>query len=218
MKNFKVAIMTVLLTVMCNGFALAGGLGYVDYERVVETYPYAQTARKNLDSKAMALKQYMFDKEKEYESIQSPVQKQNFQDKVAAELKTKQTDFIREQARVEQDIFNKISEKSSKLLGENHSKSQVIALLKQKKTVFEDLMNIYKGLKPKEKDKFKATLNDVTQSLGPSLTNSSNKLKELVENIDKNQKQLNDYRLHESNYLRLIKEYNKEYNKYAASM
>ena len=116
------------------------------------------------------------------------------------------------------DQINKISEKSSKLLGENHSKSQVIALLKQKKTVFEDLMNIYKGLKPKEKDKFKATLNDVTQSLGPSLTNSSNKLKELVENIDKNQKQLNDYRLHESNYLRLIKEYNKEYNKYSASM
>ena len=108
MKNFKVAILTVLLTAMFGGMAFAGGLGFVDYERVVETYPYAQTARKNLDSKAMALKQYMFDKEKEYESIQSPVQKQNFQDKVSAELKAKQTEFIREQARVEQDIFNKI--------------------------------------------------------------------------------------------------------------
>lgn len=108
MKRIKVAILTVLLSAMCSGMAFAGGLGYVDYERVVETYPYAQTARKNLDSKAMALKQYMFDKEKEYETIQSPVQKQNFQDKVSAELKTKQTEFIREQARVEQEIFNKI--------------------------------------------------------------------------------------------------------------
>ena len=114
--------------------------------------------------------------------------------------------------------INKISEKSSKILGENHSKGQVIELLKQKKAVFEDLKTIYQGLKPKEKDKFKVTINNVSQGLVPSLTGSSKKLKELVENIDKNQKQLNDFRLHESNYLRLIKEYNKEYNKYSSSM
>ena len=116
------------------------------------------------------------------------------------------------------DQINKVSEKSSKILGENHSKSQVIELLRQKKSVFEDLMKIYQSLKPKDKDKFKATINNVYQSLGPSLENSNKKLKELFENISKNQKQLNDYRLHESNYLRLIKEYNKEYNKYSASM
>ena len=114
--------------------------------------------------------------------------------------------------------INKISEKSSKILGENHSKGQVIELLKQKKAVFEDLKTIYQGLKPKEKDKFKVTINNVSQGLVPSLTGSSKKLKELVENIDKNQKQLNDFRLHESNYLKLIKEYNKEYNKYSSSM
>ena len=114
--------------------------------------------------------------------------------------------------------INKISEKSSKILGENHSKGQVIELLKQKKTVFEDLKTIYQGLKPKEKDKFKVTINNVSQGLVPSLTGSSKKLKEFVENIDKNQKQLNDFRLHESNYLKLIKEYNKEYNKYSSSM
>ena len=116
------------------------------------------------------------------------------------------------------DQINKISEKSSKILGENHSKGQVIELLKQKKTVFEDLKTIYQGLKQKEKDKFKVTINNVSQGLVPSLTGSSKKLKELVENIDKNQKQLNDFRLHESNYLKLIKEYNKEYNKYSSSM
>ena len=116
------------------------------------------------------------------------------------------------------DQINKISEKSSKILGENHSKGQVIELLKQKKTVFEDLKTIYQGLKQKEKDKFKVTINNVSQGLVPSLTGSSKKLKELVENIDKNQKQLNDFRLHESNYLKLIKEYNKEYNKYSSSI
>ena len=114
--------------------------------------------------------------------------------------------------------MNKVSEKSTKILGENHSKSQVVKLLEQKKGVFEDLKNIYQGLKPKDKDKFKVTLNNVYQGLVPSLTGSTKRLKELIENIDKNQKQLNDFRLHESNYLRLIKEYNKEYNKYSSSM
>ena len=116
------------------------------------------------------------------------------------------------------DQINKVSEKSSKILGENHSKADVIKLLKQKQTVFEDLKNLYIGLKPKEKDKFKITLNNISSSLGPSLEGSNKKLKELSETIDKNQKQLNDFRLHESNYLRLIKEYNKEYNKYSSAM
>ena len=114
--------------------------------------------------------------------------------------------------------INKVSEKSLKILGENNSKAQVIALLQQKESVFIDLRNMYQGLKPKEKDKFKVTLNNVANGLAPSLSNSEKKLKELFESIDKNQKQLNDFRLHEANYLRLIKENNKEYNKYSANM
>ena len=116
------------------------------------------------------------------------------------------------------DQINRVSEKSNKILGENNSKSQVIALLQQKETTFTDLRNLYQSLKPKEKDKFKITLNNVTENLAPSLNNSNKKLKELFEGIDRNQKQLNDYRLHEANYLRLIKEYNKEYNKYSSNM
>ena len=114
--------------------------------------------------------------------------------------------------------INKVSERSNKILGENNSKSQVIALLQQKEATFVDLRNLYKGLKPKEKDKFKTTLNNVTSTLTPSLDNSNKKLNDLFESIDKSQKQLNDFRLHEANYLRLIKEYNKEYNKYSANM
>ena len=114
--------------------------------------------------------------------------------------------------------INKVSDKSNKIYRENNSKSQVIALLQQKESVFVDLRKMYQGLKPKEKDKFKITLNNVADGLAPSLNNSKNKLQELYESIDQNQKKLNDYRLHEANYLRLIKEYNKEYNKYSSNM
>ena len=64
-----------------NCATFASGLGYVDYERVIENCSFALNAKKKLDSKALEIKQYMFDKEKEYEAIQSPVQKQNFQEK-----------------------------------------------------------------------------------------------------------------------------------------
>lgn len=116
------------------------------------------------------------------------------------------------------DQMNKVSEKSLKILGENNSKAQVISLLQQKQSVFIDLRNLYQSLKSKgDKEKFKTTLTNVSANIAPSLNNSTNKLKEMIENIDKYQKQLNDARLHESNYLRLIKEYNKEYNKYSSS-
>lgn len=110
MKKSIIAILTALALTIPSASVLAAGIGYVDYEEVIENCSFALNAKKQLDSKAMAIKQYMFDKEKEYEAIQSPVQKQNFQDKVTAELKNKQTEFLREQAKTEQAIFNKIKE------------------------------------------------------------------------------------------------------------
>ncbi len=110
MKKTIIAALALLALMMPSTAAFAGGIGYVDYEEVIENCSFALNAKKQLDSKALAIKQYMFDKEKEYETIQSPVQKQNFQDKVSAELKNKQSEFLREQAKTEQAIFNKIRE------------------------------------------------------------------------------------------------------------
>ena len=110
MKKSIIAILTALALTIPASSVLAAGIGYVDYEEVIENCSFALNAKKQLDSKAMAIKQYMFDKEKEYEAIQSPVQKQNFQDKVTAELKHRQTEYLREQAKTEQAIFNKIRE------------------------------------------------------------------------------------------------------------
>ena len=110
MKKSIIAILTAIALAIPSSAVLAAGIGYVDYEEVIENCSFALNAKKQLDSKAMAIKQYMFDKEKEYEAIQSPLQKQNFQDKETAELKTKQTEYLREQAKTEQAIFNKIRE------------------------------------------------------------------------------------------------------------
>ena len=108
MKKLGAILMVAVSMIMFSGVSFAGGLGYVDYEKVIENCSFALNAKKKLDSKAIEIKQYMFDKEKEYESIQSPVQKQNFQDKVTNELKTKQNDYLRMQAKTEQDVYTKI--------------------------------------------------------------------------------------------------------------
>ena len=118
MKKLGAILMVAVSMIMFSGVSFAGGLGYVDYEKVIENCSFALNAKKKLDSKAIEIKQYMFDKEKEYESIQSPVQKQNFQDKVTNELKTKQHDYLRMQAKTEQDVYTKIRDIAKQVMVE----------------------------------------------------------------------------------------------------
>ena len=118
MKKSILAVIMAAALMISSGIAFAGGIGFVDYEQVVENCNFALNAKKQIDTKAMELKQYMFDKEKEYEAIQSPVQKQNFQDRVTAELKQKQNDFLRLQAQTEQNIFVKIREIAKEIMVE----------------------------------------------------------------------------------------------------
>ena len=118
MKKLGAILMVAVSRIMFSGVSFAGGLGYVDYEKVIENCSFALNAKKKLDSKAIEIKQYMFDKEKEYESIQSPVQKQNFQDKVTNELKTKQNDYLRMQAKTEQDVYTKIRDIAKQVMVE----------------------------------------------------------------------------------------------------
>lgn len=116
MKKFTILFLVMLLTAGFAQTVSASGIGYVDYEKVIENCSFALNAKKKLDSKALEIKQYMFDREKEYESIQSPVQKQNFQDKVTAELKSKQNDYMRLQAKTEQEVFNQIREIANQVM------------------------------------------------------------------------------------------------------
>ena len=118
MKKLGAILMVAVSMIMFSGVSFAGGLGYVDYEKVIENCSFALNAKKKLDSKAIEIKQYMFDKEKEYESIQSPVQKQNFQDKVTNVLKTKQNHYLRMQAKTEQDVYTKIRDIAKQVMVE----------------------------------------------------------------------------------------------------
>ena len=88
--------------------AIAGGVGYIDYQKVQESYPLAQQAIKEVDSKATELQQYMLDKEKQYKALDTPLKKQNFEDATARELNTKQEALYRLKSDKEELVFNKI--------------------------------------------------------------------------------------------------------------
>ena len=104
-----------------------------------------------------------------------------------------------------------------KIIGESNSKNGVVTLLERRLNDFMELRNLYKTLKNKrEKEDFKVTLLNAFQNLVESIIRSTEKLADLTKDIDDNQKQLNDLQLYELNYMKLIKEYNKEYNRYNA--
>lgn len=98
--------------------AIAGGVGYIDYQKVQESYPLAQQAIKEVDSKATELQQYMLDKEKQYKALDTPLKKQNFEDVTARELNTKQEALYRLKSDKEELVFNKIQAAAKQVLVE----------------------------------------------------------------------------------------------------
>ena len=119
MKKFKLLIISLALTMFISNGAFAEGIGYIDYQRVVETAPFAKNTLKSLDAKALELQQYLVDKEKEYKAIDTPIQKKNFQDKVAADFKGKEADYINLKTKSETEIYTKIKETANQIMVEN---------------------------------------------------------------------------------------------------
>ena len=126
MKKFKLAVMTLAILLFAGNIASAEGIGYIDYQRVVESTPFARDAMKAIDAKALELQQYPVDKEKEYKAIDTPVQKKNFQDKVANDFKAKESAFLKQKVKSEDEIYNKIKEATKTIMVE-HKLSAVIS-------------------------------------------------------------------------------------------
>ena len=128
MKNLKNILIALGLTstLMTGSIASAEGIGYIDYQRVVESTPFARDAMKAIDAKALELQQYLVDKEKEYKAIDTPVQKKNFQDKVANDFKAKESAFLKQKVKSEDEIYNKIKEATKSIMVE-HKLTAVIS-------------------------------------------------------------------------------------------
>ena len=83
MKNLRnlALTLTFVLLMSFNAKAMAEGVGFIDYKKVQDNYSYAQAAAKEIDAKALELQQFVVDKEKQYKALDTPLKKQNFEEK-----------------------------------------------------------------------------------------------------------------------------------------
>ena len=109
MKNLK--LMALLMSagiVLSFANSANAEVGYIDYQRVLENYPAAQAAVKEIDAKTLEIQQFMLEQEKQYKNLSTPLQKQNFETQTANTLKAKQEALIKLQRDKETQIQNQI--------------------------------------------------------------------------------------------------------------
>lgn len=109
MKKFK--LMALLLAcgfIISTGMSANAEVGYIDYQKVLENYPAAQQAVKEIDAKGLELQQYMLEKEKQYKNLSTPLQKQNFETQTSNELKAKQDALYKLKEQKESQILTQI--------------------------------------------------------------------------------------------------------------
>lgn len=108
MKKLKSILIVTLVMLTTALSASADSIGYADFQRVIEEYNYAKNAYKDIDNKLLELQQYAIDKDKQYKSIESPIQKKTFEDQIQREFKSKEDKIYDLKVAKETEIKNNI--------------------------------------------------------------------------------------------------------------
>ena len=117
MKKFRLGVVLLAIIAM-TGIANAGGVGYIDYIKVIDNYEFAKKATKEVDAKGLEMQQYLVDKEKEYKALDTPLKKQTFEQKTAQEFKAKEQAYIALKQKREQEVYKKIREAAKAVMVE----------------------------------------------------------------------------------------------------
>ena len=104
-------IMSFLITLP----AFAGGIGYINYEKVATNYNYSRNSVIEIESKAREIETFLKNKEVEFSKLETPLQKKKFQEAVQAELKAKEDAFNKFRVTREEDVYNRIHAVAEKI-------------------------------------------------------------------------------------------------------
>jgi Skp family chaperone for outer membrane proteins len=111
MRKFVIILGLILLT----SPAFAGGVGYINYEKVAANYNFARTSMKEIEAKGREIENYLKAKEIEFSKLETPLQKQKFQETVQAEMKTKEKAFNDFRNKREEQVYQRIYAVSEKI-------------------------------------------------------------------------------------------------------
>ena len=118
MKNMK-ALLVALSLIIFTSVSYAGGIGYIDYVKVIDNYDYAKKVTKEVDAKGLEMQQYLVYKEKEYKALDTPLKKQSFEEKTAQEFKAKEAAYVALKNKREQEVYTKIKEAAKAVMVEH---------------------------------------------------------------------------------------------------
>lgn len=118
MNILKISMVTVILSILVavNTQAYAEGVGLIDYKKVQDNFAFAQAAAKEVDNKGLELQQFLVDKEKQYKSLDTPLKKQNFEEKTKKEFEAKQSAYVTFKLKKEEEVYNKIQAATKQVL------------------------------------------------------------------------------------------------------
>lgn len=108
-------ILYILLLLLACTPVFAGGVGYVNYDRVVENYQYAKSSLREIETKSNEIQQFLINKENEFNKIESAVQKKKFEDTVRIELKAKEDAFNSFREKREEQVYTRIHAVTEKI-------------------------------------------------------------------------------------------------------
>lgn len=104
MKKYLILLSLLILMSPC----FAGGVGYINYEKVVANYNYAKNSMIEIETRARELENFLRNKEIEFNKLETPLQKKKFQEATQAELKAKEDAFNKFREKREEDVYNRI--------------------------------------------------------------------------------------------------------------
>ena len=126
MLKIRFILTALLIMYAANLGANAATIGYADFSKVLTDYKYARNAYKDIDNKKMELQQYIMDKEKQFKTIESPIQRKTFEEQIQKEFKVK-----------EERIYNLIVQKEKEIKNNILAASKAVATAKKLDVVLE---------------------------------------------------------------------------------
>lgn len=110
--------------------------------------------------------------------------------------------------------INLISERNREMINEINSKEEVSNLLNQKKQTFQSLLKVYSEMKSvKEKESLKNSIVPILNEINEIVDKTNKKCEGLSHEFSSIKNENLKLQEYEQNYMRLIKEFNYEYNK-----
>ena len=111
MKNIFIILGIIFIALP----AFAGGVGYINYDKVVENYQFAKVSLREIETKNNEIQQYLINKEEEFAHIESAVQKKKFEETVRDELSAREKAFNTFREKREEEIYTKIHAVAEKI-------------------------------------------------------------------------------------------------------